>query len=196
MASLQKLDVYRILQASELPLFSKHDLQKLFNIPNENTAYKLLQRLEKEKVIHRLKPGMYQLTDSKIHDFILANLLVKQSYVSLESALSRYSILQQFPFVITSVTTSRNATIETNKTYEYVHIAPHLYSGFVKDQEYLIATPEKALFDALYFMSKGLRSFPLDEMDLTISRTKIFQQYCKQTHIRQFQRFLYSKNII
>ncbi|MBI5613509.1 hypothetical protein HY947_01155 [Candidatus Gottesmanbacteria bacterium] len=196
MASLNKLDVFRVLQSSGLPLFSKHDLQKLFYIPNENTAYKLLQRLKREGVIQRLKPGIYQLTDSKIHDFVLANLLVKQSYISLESALSRYGILQQFPFVVTSITTSRSVTIETNKTYEYIHIAPHLYFGFVKEQEYLIATPEKALFDALYFMSKGLRSFPLDEMDLAISHSKTFKQYCKQTHIRQFQRFLESKKII
>lgn len=196
MASLKKLDIYRMLQSSGLPIFSKHDIQKLFDIPNENTAYKLLQRLEKEGVIRRLKPGAYQLADAKTHDFVLANILCRQSYISLESALSRYGILGQFPFVVTSVTTARSNTIETNKSFEYVHIAPHLYFGYVKEQDYLIATPEKALFDALYFMSKGLRTFPLDEMDISVSHTKTFQRYCKQTHIGQFQRFLKSKRII
>lgn len=196
MTSLKKLDVYRVLQSSGLPLFSKHDIQQLFDIPNENTVYKLIGRLEQGSIIRRLKPGIYQLTDAKTHDFVLANLLYRQSYISLESALSRYSILGQFPFVVTSVTTSRSRAIETNKSFEYVHIAPHLYFGFVKEEDYLIATPEKALFDALYFMSKGLRSFPLDEMDLSATRTKIFRQYCKQTHIGQFQRFLTLKHIL
>lgn len=196
MASLKKLEVYRRLQSSGLTLFSKHDIQQLFDIPNENTTYKLIGRLERGSVLRRLKPGIYQLTDAKTHDFVLANLLCRQSYISLESALSRYSILGQFPFVVTSVTTSRSRTIETNKSFEYIHIAPHLYFGFVKEKDYLIATPEKALFDALYFMSKGLRSFPLDEMDLSASRTTLFRQYCKQTHIGQFHRFLRLKHIL
>ncbi len=196
MASLKKLDVYRVLQSSGLPVFSKHDIQQLFDVPNENTAYKLMQRLQQGSIIRRLKPGIYQLTDAKTHDFILANLLCRQSYISLESALSRYSILKQFPFVITSVTIARSNTVETNKSFEYVHVARHLYFGYVKEQDYLIATPQKALFDALYLMSKGLRSFPLDEMDLSVSRTKTFKQYCKQTNIGQFQRFLTSKHIL
>lgn len=196
MTSLKKIDVYRVLQSSELALFSKHDIQQLFDIPNENTAYKLIGRLEQGNVLQRLKPGIYQLTDAKTHDFVLANHLYRQSYISLESALSRYGLLGQFPFVVTSVTTSRSRAIETNKSFEYVHIAPHLYFGFVKEEDYLIATPEKALFDALYFMSKGLRSFPLDEMDLSATHTKTFKQYCKQTHIGQFQRFLTLKHIL
>ncbi|MEK7543665.1 MAG: hypothetical protein AAB557_02260 [Patescibacteria group bacterium] len=196
MASLKKFDVFRILQSSGLSLFSKHDIQQLLDVPNENTAYKLMRRLEQGNILRRLRSGTYQLLDAKIHDFVLANALYRQSYVSLESALSRYSIIAQFPFVVTSVTTARSRTIETNKSFEYTHIAPHLYFGFVKVEDYLIATPEKALFDALYFMSKGLRSYPLDEMDLSAARTTIFRQYCRQTPIGQFQRFLKSKHIL
>ncbi len=196
MASLKTIDVYRLLQSSGLPLFSNRDVQQLFDIPNENTAYKLMSRLEQGGIIQRIKPGTYQLTDAKTHDFVLANLLCRQSYISLESALSRYGMLQQFPFAVTSITTARSNTIETKKSFEYVHIAPHLYFGYVKEDDYLIATPEKALFDGLYFMSKGLRSFPLDEMDVSVGRTKTFKEYCQQTHIGQFQRFLASKHFL
>lgn len=196
MASLKKFDVYQKLQSSGLGVFSKHDIQKICGLTNNNTTYKLLQRLEKSGVIERIIPGSYQLKDTRVHDFTIANMLYKPSYVSLESALSRYGILKQFPFVITSITTARSKTVEKNKTYEYAHITPRFYHGFIKENNYLIATPQKALFDALYFMSKGLRKFPLDEMDMSASRTQLFRTYCHDVHISQFKRFLVSQHIL
>ena len=196
MTSLNKFEVYQKLQSSGLVVFSKHDIQKICNITNDNTTYKLLQRLEHTNIIERITSGSYQLKNAQTHDFTIANILYKPSYISLESALARYSIIAQFPFVITSITTARSKTVGKSKTYEYIHMAPHLYYGFIKEQDYLIATPEKALFDALYLMSKGLRMFHLDEMDLSVTRTKTFREYCKQTHIGQFQRVLTAKHIL
>lgn len=196
MTSLKKFDAYRMLQASGLPIFTHHDIQRLCNISNENTAYKLLQRLEQGKVIRRVKSGAYQLIDAQTHDFTIANALRTPSYVSLESALSRYGILSQFPFVITSVTSTRNITIENDKTYEYAHIAPSLFDGYIKENDYLIATPEKALFDGLYFMSKGLRTLPIDELDLSPIQKKVFSIYYQKTPIKKFEHFLRSKHIL
>lgn len=195
MTSLNKFETYRKIQSSGLVVFSKHDIQKICDISNNNTAYKLLQRMEHAHIIKRITSGWYQLHDAPIHDFEIANILHSPSYISLESALARYSIIAQFPFTITSITPARSKTVGENKTYEYIHIAPHLYYGFIKENNYLIATPEKALFDSLYLMSKGLRKLPLDEMDMSATKTKTFRNYCQNTHIGQFQRFL-SKNHI
>jgi len=196
MASLKQFDVYQKLQSAGLGIFSKHDIQKICGLTNDNTTYKLLQRLEKAHVIERITPGSYKLKDAHVHDFTIANMLYKPSYVSLESALSRYGILKQFPFVTTSITTARRKTVEKQKTYEYAHMTPRFYYGFTRENNYLIATPHKALFDALYFMSKGLRNFPLDEMDMTVSRTQLFRSYCHKARIPQFKRFLTSCHIL
>lgn len=196
MTSLKKFDAYRMLQASGLPIFTHHDIQRLCSISNENTAYKLLQRLEQGNVIRRVKPGSYQLIDAQTHDFTIANTLRTPSYVSLESALSRYGILSQFPFVITSVTTTRNTTIENEKTYEYVHVSSSLFYGYMKENNYLIATPEKALFDGLYFMSKGLRTFPIDELDVSHIKKELFALYYQKIRIPKFEHFLRSKHIL
>ncbi len=196
MTSLDKFRVYQKIQSSGLVIFSKHDIAKICDITNDNTAYKLLQRLEHAQIIKRIASGSYQLIDATIHDFAIANILYKPSYISLESALARYSIIAQFPFTITSVTPARSKTVGEYKTYEYIHIAPHLYYGFIKEDDYLIATPEKALFDSLYLMSKGLKKLPLDEMDMSATKTKTFRSYCQNTHIEQFQRFLSLKNIL
>jgi len=42
------------------------------------------------------------------------------------------------------------------------------FFGFVKKDNFLIAQPEKALLDELYFISKGLISISLNELNLSL----------------------------
>jgi hypothetical protein len=48
------------------------------------------------------------------------------------------------------------------------------FFGYVKKDNFLIALPEKALLDELYFISKGLIRISLDELNLSlINRNKL-----------------------
>lgn len=74
---------------------------------------------------------------------------------------------------ITSVTTAKRTTkIVLGKAYTYSKINKGLFTGYYKEENFLIATPEKALFDFLYLISRSLRTASyLDEMDF--SRVKM-----------------------
>ncbi len=52
------------------------------------------------------------------------------------------------------------------KLYSYSKIKVNLFTGYYKEKNALIAYPEKALFDQLYMIAKGVKTEEyLDEMD-------------------------------
>ena len=142
-------------------------IKKLYPDKSTNTLRGIIRRLLKQGRIGRLKKGQYELKTNPLSTFEKANVLYSPSYISLESALNFYGILPQFPHVITSVTPLHSKKIQLEQTYEYSRIQSELYTDFVKEERFLIATPEKALADMLYFASKGLRKVNIDEYDFS-----------------------------
>lgn len=197
MASLSVLGISRTLREERITFLTKSDLRRRFGVKSDNTAYKILQRMTQKGLLTRLQAGHYQIAETPVHDFTVANTIVPPSYISLESALARYGILQQVPFVVTSVTPKKGRTVEIHtKTFEYTHIAPHLFMGFVKEGDYLIATPEKALFDAVYMTAKGLRSLSVDELELSHLNKKLFGSYCQKARLPQLDEYLKTHTIL
>lgn len=171
----------KILYAKKVSLFSINDAKKVFNIEKDNTLYKLLQRLEKKDIIKRIENGKYLFSFIEVSDFEIANFLTSPSYISLESALSFYGILSQFPYTITSITGKKSKrVIYEDKEYEFMHIRSKYLYGFFKKNNFLIASPEKALIDELYFMARKLRIISLEELDLTNINKKYLKDISKK----------------
>jgi predicted transcriptional regulator of viral defense system len=170
-----------ILYKKKVSLFGINDAKKVFAISKDNTVYKLLQRLEKKNIIKRIENGKYLFSFTEVSDFEIANFLFSPSYISLESALSFYGILSQFPYTITSVTSKKSKrVVYEDKEYEFVHIESKYFYGFLKKDRFLIASPEKALIDMLYFMAKKLRSIPMKELDLSKINKKYLLNMAKK----------------
>lgn len=171
----------KILYVKKVSLFSINDAKKIFNIEKDNTLYKLLQRLEKKDIIKRIENGKYLFSFIEVSDFEIANFLTSPSYISLESALSFYGILSQFPYTITSITSKKSKrVIYEDKEYEFMHIRSKYLYGFFKKNNFLIASPEKALIDELYFMARKLRIISLEELDLTNINKKYLKDISKK----------------
>jgi len=143
--------------------------------------------LERADILKRVIKGKYLFSFKEINDYELANFLLTPSYISLESALSFYGILAQFPYTITSVTTAKTRKIIYNeKEFEFAHLRRENFFGFVKKDNFLIAQPEKALLDELYFISKGLISISLNELNLSlINKNKLLKMMRTGTNIFQ-----------
>jgi predicted transcriptional regulator of viral defense system len=125
--------------------------------------------LAKKGWLLRLKRGLYMvITDistlgfSDVSDFIIAQALNNQSYVSFESALQHYGMFDQMLVTVDSVTSARarTYTVENNKSYRFFHVREDLYFGFTQvrmnGQLIIVAEREKALLDMLYFRSNTL----------------------------------------
>jgi len=141
--------------------------------------YKTLKRLEANNILKNYSKGKYIFLDATTNDFEIANLIVQPSYISFESALSFYGIISQFSYSVTSATIERSKRLDVDeKTFEYTKIDNRLFNGYQKENSFLIASKEKALFDYLYLASRGLRSTDVSEWDLTGIDHKVYKTYC------------------
>jgi len=99
----------------------------------------------------------------------VANRMVYPSYVSMESALACYDLIPEAVAVVTSVTTARPRVVENQLgTFRYRHIQQRLFWGYeavsVQDQNCVIASPEKAILDLLYFRVGTTTAGEIQEM--------------------------------
>lgn len=157
-------------------------LSSLTGISNQNTVYKTAQRLIKKRVITPLCPGHFLVSGiNHISEFEIANFVHQPSYISLHSALSFYGILSQFVYSVTSITTRKTKKLMiAEKEYVYSHVNQNHFWGYEKSNGMLIATPEKALVDTLYFKIKGIVSLNLEELDYSRINYPKLKQVAKQ----------------
>lgn len=191
MERLSQAKIIKKLSSRGLSLFTISDFKKLFAIEKDNTAYKAIERMAKKGIFQKLTKKRYFFALSSAADFELANFLYSPSYISLETALSFHSIITQFPYQITSITPKKTKTINAlNKDFAYFHIKQDLFFGCEKQEKFLIAQPEKALLDYLYFCSKGLRSFEQDDFDFKKIDKKTFKTFIKKAKNKNLNKFI------
>lgn len=116
-----------------------------------------LSRWVKSGRLHQLRRGLYAIAPPfrKVapHPFLVANRLVRGSYVSLQSALAHHGLIPEHVPVTTSVTTGRPQRRENPLgSFQYHHVSPDLLNGYRLEtlsggQEALVATPARALAD-------------------------------------------------
>lgn len=134
------------------------DLFSEYRYPR-NKISKLLNSGE----IISLKSGLYVLSERfgrSLVPELVANLIYGPSYVSLDYALSRFGLIPEAAFNVTSVTTGRKKSYHTAVgTFSYQQIKPEYFSqAYIlqrdEDTSFLQATAEKALCDKLYLLPK------------------------------------------
>lgn len=123
----------------------------------------------------RVKKGLYvfgtRVAQRPYSKELLANLIYGPSAISLSYALSHYGLIPERVTTITSITNNRNKQLQTPIglfTYQYVSNVRYqqgiqlVSSG--DGVSYLMATPEKALCDYLYFAAKSIKLVTLQDM--------------------------------
>lgn len=125
----------------------------------------------------QLRRGLYALAPpyrkTEPHPFLVANRLVRGSYVSLQSALAHHGLIPEHVPVTTSVTTGRPQHRENPfGSFEYHHCGPDRLTGYRVErlgggQEALVATPAKALADLVHLVPGADSRAYLSELRLT-----------------------------
>lgn len=181
---MKQVKALQTLQASGKKVFSSADLQKILQVEDPNYSHVQAVRLVKEGVIERVRRGWYVLSSNRPSDFELANVLLAPSYVSLHSALNFYGILIQTPQEVTSVTTGLAKKIEAGgKHFSYAHLDQKYYGDYERTDGFLIATPEKALVDAMFFVALGRASLSIEELNLqSVNKDKVREIASKITN--------------
>ena len=188
---MKNIKAIEILQNSGKKIFTLSEIKNILGIEKDNTIYKKVESLIKDRILKRAIKGIYYFTYNSPSDFELANHLYQPSYVSLASALNFHGILVQVPYKITSVTPKLTRESYVNeKTFKYSHISKDYFWGYQKVEGFLIAEPEKALLDALFFMSLGRIIISYDELLLDRIDHEKFSEMTKKIKNPNFHRFL------
>ena len=141
------------------PVFSTSQLSAVTD--KVETLKVQLSLWKKRGLVRSLRQGLYVLSPEERRvepsPFYLANQIFMPSYVSLESALAAHGLIPEFVAPTTSVTTRKTCRFENEfGLFTYQHVLPKAYGGFdaIREGEkfsMLIASPEKAVVDFLYF---------------------------------------------
>lgn len=176
---MMKFHKFREL-VKEYPFFSWNIVQAI--TPGDTYTLKQLSLRETKWYIIRIKRWRYVLSPEyrtqPLSLRALSNDMVFPSYVSLESALSYWSMIPEAVYAITAITTLKTQTY-TNPlgVFTYRSMTHKLYGWFTHREWCLIAIPEKALVDRLWYQKKDKRTHGiLESMRIEIPQWFDLQQ--------------------
>lgn len=179
---LKPLQVREKLLSQGINIFTTQLFSQLFNTSKFSTKH-FLETQVKAGLLTRLKKGLYTLKTDLPPEEEIANKLYQPSYISFEYALAYYGLLPEMPYIVTSATTkpTRNFTINSS-TFSYRSIKKNIFTGYSlikqNNRSFLIADPEKACLDYLYFVFLG--KSPLNDRLMVRIKSKINQTILKQ----------------
>jgi len=172
--------------------FTTRDAAHLLGVTVSASA-KLLTRLAKAGLLVRILRGRWVVPD-KFNRLSLPELVAGQSaYVSMQSALSFHGMIEQIPSSVYGVTCGLGLVRDTPLgRVSLHHVAPEFFTGYDTPTEIAwlkIASPEKALVDALYFRMTSLGDFKgLPEVEFPKGfRWRMAQDFARLTPSRARQ---------
>jgi len=174
---MKYIELKKTLDDLDIGMFTPQIASEVLKTTKQS-ARNLLERYKKLGIIASPKRGLYYFTEKFLDPFEIAYRLYQPSYLSFEVALSRYGIIPETVYGITSATTKPTREFVFNGIgYIYRKIKRVAYTGYAKEHNYFMAEPEKALADYLYFVAT--ENYTLnDRLDLRNVNKDLARQYC------------------
>ncbi len=178
---LKPIYVQQLLQEKGMWLFSPSDFQRTFGVSLWATQGFIKDH--SHDLFLKVRNGLYALRSDLPQEEAIANRLYAPSYISFEYAMSRYGIIPESVYAVTSATTRiTREFIVNNKSFTYSRIKKQAYRGYKIEKiggvTALIAEPEKAFADYLYFVD--LKRKPLNErLDVRKLEKKAIIEYAR-----------------
>ncbi len=177
---MKGIELLKILQKVNKPFYTIADLEKVTNLPR-HSLYVALKRWATTGIVEKVAQGIYIPMGMTISVENIAAQIYIPNYLSFESSLAKYGILNLIPYTITFATTrkTRKYTFQKREV-EFRQIAPKLFFGFELKNGIYIASPEKAFLDQVYFVTRGKTTLDFDELDIKKLSFKTLKDYSKR----------------
>ena len=165
-----------LLEKIDAPVFSTQDLK----ISGISILPYQISKLNKDGYIKKIKNCLYAFSNKKelIPQEYLAHKIYEPSYISLEWALHYYGLIPEVVYNVTSISTKATRKFKSDfGLFIYRNIKKDLFWGYKKEEKkgqiYLIAEPEKALLDYIYFnLQKIKNNTDIEELRLNSALLK------------------------
>lgn len=193
MRKVKLIELQKRIEKKDIRIFTVAEFREIMNLSGI-AAQKLLERYTNRGILTRLKKGLYMVKANPPGSFLISNKLYRPSYISFESALSYHRIIPETVYAVTAATTKPTRDFQVNdKSFIYHKIKKRAYTGYeptkIGKEVMLIASPEKALVDYLYFVELGKKSL-YERLNLRkLSKRKILN-YSKQFNRPGFEEWI------
>jgi len=186
----KKLKLYNVIQElkrKKMILFTPLEFRRVFGV-SEYAAQWFIKTHTKEGPFVKLRRGLYMLADYPANNYLIANRLYAPSYISFDAALSFQGVIPETVYTVTSATTRITREFKVrNIRFVYHKLKKEAYAGYKSikylDSTILIAEPEKALADYLYFVALKKRDLHYERLNLKkikkdrlLNYVKLFKQ--------------------
>ena len=185
---MKGIELLKILQKINKPFYTISDLEKITNLPR-NSLYVALKRWETGEIIERVSQGIYIPMGANVSLENVAAQLYIPNYLSFESALAKYGVLNLIPYTLTFATTRKTKKYTLQKQeIEFRQISSELFFGYEMRNGIYIASPEKAFMDQIYFATRGKTTLDLDELDIKKLSIKTLKDLSNKfpTYVRSY----------
>jgi predicted transcriptional regulator of viral defense system len=202
--SLSAVNVLNCIQKSGLRFFRTADLITLTNL-SPAAATQSLTRLARQNLLTKIKRGLWlfgEVEDVSANELLPFLTAPWPSYVSLYSALSHYSVVEEVPHITYGVTSGRPLKLKTALgTFHFHHLPKRLIWGYelkrTRNGSIPMAEPEKAFLDLIY-----LALTPRANLEVPHKRTskwnlnsKKIWEYAKRFDSKPLTNYLRATNI-
>ncbi|MBI4227496.1 MAG: type IV toxin-antitoxin system AbiEi family antitoxin domain-containing protein [Candidatus Omnitrophica bacterium] len=177
------ITVGRALRAQGLRVFTPLELRRLLRISPVAVRF-LVHRAAKRGLLTKLRRGLYAVTDAPPSAPVVANRLYEPSYLSFEWALAYHHLIPEMTYVLTSATSRPTRTFSAlGHTFEYHRLKVAAFTGYapvkVGTDTVLVAMPEKALVDTVYFVDLQKKALG-DRLDLRSVNWRRAESYARR----------------
>lgn len=157
------------------PVFTTAEVAETGNI-DVSYVSRSLSKLAEDEQVTRIRRGLWAVSGHPdFSPYVVVPYLFENEdagYVSFFTALNQHGMIEQIPQLIEVATWINKKSLDTPfGTYDFHKLQDALYGGWKPaDQRwsYLLATPEKAIFDAIYIsIRKGRQFASFPELTLT-----------------------------
>ena len=195
MSSLRFTERLRAFHAAHGGVYSTADLAVLLGSPERSRVTESLRALLRDGVLLKVRRGLYADCLNGHRPEIAGLRWLAPSYLSTESALNLHGLchtgITAFTYVTPRLIPRRDlATREFDGyTFIYRHLARHLFFGYRCQDGLLVAEPEKAALDFLYFAYKDgsrLSALALQDIDFTRLDPGTYRRYLRPFRQRGF----------
>jgi len=174
---MNDLKIIEKIRAFPKKIFTISDLEKILSVSKKSLPT-IISRLKKRGVLNQVGRGYYSVYEEIIVPENVACGIYYPSYLSLKTVLSKVGVINQIPWEIYLVTPRKTyKTKIAGVSVVYRQIKKDLFFGYYLKDKVLIAYPEKALIDLLYFSWRGIETVNFSEMDFSYLNKKRLERW-------------------
>ncbi|MDD4663098.1 MAG: hypothetical protein PHD83_00350 [Caldisericia bacterium] len=176
---MRKEELIQKIDALGKAFFTLLEVRKLF--PHDKHVKVHVKRIMDAGLILPITKGVYTFASHPVDLEHVVTQLYYPSYISFESVLSKYGIMNQGQNILTLATIRHSKRMNLmNIECEYRQLKKDYFFGFQLLDGVYLADPEKAFIDLFYLIALGKRKMDYSEWNLDGLKNKKMQQYLKK----------------